>query len=564
MQLKRFTSLLLSTFALISSGVCFAAEKINSSAIQANLQNPQTNIKYFKSCAGEAGECITFFSETQVQMMQATALAQEYIKNKHGYDIICSAIYRTDWQDDYIKCSDKTGAANYYEFKFDDVKESIDNTIQTSVANALCDMQHGFYNGRCSIRNEYSEKLKSSAAHFGYKVVCKPSIAINRDHSICYILFNPRDASTYELKTAFGIDPHKFANLQIQSISDLEFLLKRYTERQVQSNGQELSSFSCAKSFQTYQTGKILNPKDDILPCTANGKQIDFLFDDINETFDFWAKAGTSGLNCIADSGGTFDGKNCHGLTHEQCTELDTKVPGGTSWDTMLDTCILNAAQTATNIDKFTSAATTIGISGGLIVATVLTGGSAIFIVAGAVGTTGAFTGTMAQDLKDKQTRKFLANSTKCRDSKCAESTLKEFVRETVQYYDDINGQLLTATDEELARLLNLIPEDSELLTTSIEQAITDSQDIRNFSNWTPLEKLSFASNTAIAIGAVAGLTSTAQASWTSICARLNKIVPAAKTLTVLSGTKTIKSLKTLSNIGSALDSSNSIRGLAQ
>ena len=565
MQLKQFTSLLLFGFSLIFSGTCFATDKIDISVMQANLENPQKNIIYYKSCDGENGTCEDQFSKTQVQMMQAVALAQEYAKIKYGHDIVCSAIYRKKNNDDYIKCSDKTGAANYYEFKFDDVKESIDSTIQKNVADALCTMHHGTYNHNCSIRNEYTDDLKSSVTRFGYTTVCNPDNALNRNYSKCNILFNTRNASDYELKTAFGIDPRKFMYLQLQSAADMDFLLKRYTQRQIESSGQTLTQFECADSFQTYKTGNTINnPKDDIISCSANGKQIDFLFDDINEAFDYQAKAGTSGLNCIADSGGTFDGKNCHGLTREQCAELDKKLPGGTAWGTTLDTCTLNDAATATNIDKFTSAATSIGVSAGLLVATIATGGTTIFIIAGATGTVGALTGTMAQDLKEKQTREFLANSTKCQQSECAETTLKEFIHNAAQYYDDIDDQLLKATDEEIARLLNLIPEDSELLTASIEQALTDSQDIRNYSNWSLLEKLSFASNTAIALGAVAGLTSAAKAGWSNICSRLSKMTPAAKTFTTLSGAKTLKSIKAISNIGSTLDGTNSIHSIMQ
>ncbi len=565
MQLKYFKSLLLSVFALTLSGTCFATEKIDISVMQANMQNPGTDITYYKSCDGESGTCVNLFSETQVQMLQAVALAQEYAKIKYGHDITCSAIYRKKQNNDYIKCSDKTGAANYYEFKFDDVKESIDSTIQKNVANALCTIHHGTYNYNCSVRDEYTDDLKSSAKRFGYDVVCNPDIAINRNHSKCNILFNTRDASNYELKTAFGIDPRKFMYLQLQSAADMKFLLERYTQRQVESSGQTLTHFECADSFQTYKTGNTFNnPKDDIISCHANGKQIDFLFDDINEAFDYQAKAGTSGLNCIADSGGTFDGKNCHGLTREQCTELDKKLPGGTTWNTTLDTCTLNDAATAANIDKFTSAATSIGVSAGLLVATIATGGATILIVAGAVGTAGAITGTFAQDQKEKQTREFLADSTKCQQSECAETALKEFIHNAAQYYDDIDDQLLKATDEEIARLLNLIPEDSELLTASIEQAITESQDIRNYSNWSVLEKLSFASNTAIALGAVAGLTSAAKAGWSNICSRFRKMTPAAKTFTTLSGAKTLKSIKAISNIGSTLDGTNSIHSIMQ
>lgn len=512
---------------------CIAATKINLDTMRNNISNAKTGIKYYTSCNNQPGECIDIFSDTQVQMLQAVALAQEYIKTKQNIDIICSATYRTDWNDDYIKCSDVTGSTNYYEFKFDDVKESTDSTIQQNVADALCKIHHGTYNNTCSLRNEYTNALKASIEKFGYNTVCNQYIGVNSNYSTCNILFNSKNSSDYKLKTAFGINPRKFINLQLQADADLKFLLKRYTKRQVESEGQTLTQFECANSFQIYETNDLFNAKDDIITCTANGEQIDFLFDDINENFDYQANAGTAGLTCIADSGGIFDGRNCNGLTYEQCIAMDNKIPGGTTWDIALDTCTLNDANTAANIDEFTEHLVNSGIATGFVTITILTGGSTIFIVAGIAGAAGTSISATVQNEKEKETREFIASSTRCKTSDCAETALNTFITNISYYHDDISGQLLDAVDEELARLFNLLPENSTTITDAIQQT-KSQQNISNFANWPVTEQIGLASGVLTTIGAIGSINTGFKTGWSAIVNALKRRQPTPRTLHII------------------------------
>ncbi len=539
--------------------------KVNYDTMKKHLDQKKRYkiIKYYNSCDGGPGECITNFHDTNVQMTQAVAIAQEYARVHDNKEIKCSSNWRISLNDDYIKCTSLDNE-KHYEFMFDDLKESVDATIQKHTARALCSIYRGFFSTKCSLLSKNADQFKSSLGKFGYSATCTPD-KLNPNHTKCNIIYNSKSATNYTPRTAFGIDPRKFINLQIQSGGDLEFLLKRYSARQVNQTGQKLTSFRCNKSFTTYKNDSLTNPKDDILTCTVNGHPIDFLFDDMNEAFDFEARAGQSGLQCIADSGGTYDGQNCHGLTRQQCNTLNQQVPGGTTWDTMLETCVLNDAAAANKINKITSAAASIGVSTVLVIATVATGGATIFVVAGVVGTAGAAASQAVQNHKEDKTRDFLAHSTKCTTPQCAESTLKTFTGEVAQYYDDIDSQLLTAVDEEIARLLNLIPEDSAFYTKLIQQSISDSQDISNFANWSTTEKLGFATNALVAIGAVAGLTSVAKSGWASITNRVLRTSPSA-TLGTLTGAKmtNLINLRSLSNTGSLIDGSNSLHGLSQ
>ena len=76
------------------------------------------NIRTISKCEKD------FFNYTNVQMIQAVELAKLYAKKKWGDDgVVCSNTYNKAENDYWLSCkSTKTGA--FYEFKFDDVKES--------------------------------------------------------------------------------------------------------------------------------------------------------------------------------------------------------------------------------------------------------------------------------------------------------------------------------------------------------------------------------------------------------------------------------------------------------
>ena len=66
-----------------------------------------------------------FFNWTNTQIGQAIGFAQEYAKSRNGHTVFCSNSHRKSDNDDYVKCATKDGSV-FYEFKFDDVRESID------------------------------------------------------------------------------------------------------------------------------------------------------------------------------------------------------------------------------------------------------------------------------------------------------------------------------------------------------------------------------------------------------------------------------------------------------
>lgn len=545
MQLKRIIILSLRTIIPLFYGLsCFGANKIDTATMRNNLKNRTIRIYYYESCNNGNGTCIDLFKDINVQMIQAVGIAEEYIKHHHNHDVKCSAKYRTDWNDDYIKCADKTGAKNYYELQFDDIKESLDNKIKQDVFTAICKTYGGEKREKSDAcffdRHTYSinhEKFINSLAKFNYSSPCEPYFGYGEKLSSTYICspnFNSKLASNYQLKTAFGIDPRKFAHLQLKSGADLEFLLKRYTQNQITAAGQKMVSFSCAKSFQTYYTGNNFNNrKEDILTCTANGQEIDFLFDDMNENLDYESDAGTAGLNCIAAAGGVFDGKRCNGLTRTQCDELNKKVP--TKWDTTFDTCVLINADQAALLNDAAKIAGIVVTGATLAAITVVTGGTGTMVFIAAVGTGTATVGSTviaATELQNNsKARDFLAKSANCKTSDCAEDTLAYFIKETAAYYEEKDNQLWAAMDEELNRILNLLPIDSRPMK-SLSETISEQQDIENIDNWPLSRKIELAGQSLVIIGSVMGIVGTVGQHWGSIVDIFKKMGNTSKAIT--------------------------------
>ena len=78
-------------------------------------------------------------SDANVTMVQADGLSKEYARIKYSDDIFCSGKARRRGLNDFVQCTSKEKPI-YYEFKFDDVSESIDADITRSVQSAICEM----------------------------------------------------------------------------------------------------------------------------------------------------------------------------------------------------------------------------------------------------------------------------------------------------------------------------------------------------------------------------------------------------------------------------------------
>lgn len=438
-----------------------SVHRFDLAAMKKYIESASYTIQFKEVCAAMSSSsniCVTdAFSKTNVQMIQATALATEYINLKYGKQSTCSPSYRSKGNDDYIKCT-TTDKSMFFEFEFDDVAESFDDTIKNSVFEALCKMHGGKFNSRCFTTSTVCNSIDKSMQKFGYNASWRN---IMNQQPYCNPIFNTV-YSADSLRTAFNVDNLRFSALQLQSMNDLIFLLKRYTQREMAKQNIDLYSFNCTSSFKTLKTGNLTNPKDDILTCTANGKPIDFVFDDLNESWSTTYTGSTAGLECIADQGGNFDGRRCLGLSQSQCSEANTKVAGGTKWDPVLETCVLAASDKAANLDRGIQLASGVGLTVGIATVAILSGGTTVVVLVGVgASVAGSVTSEVITSVETNKTADFLIESSKCKQEQCAKNALKQLLGEIRDYSGDVPQNMQKALDDEAARLIELINDEA-------------------------------------------------------------------------------------------------------
>ena len=424
-----------------------------------------------------------FFNWTNVQLASAVTLAQEYARIKYNDSIICSQKYRQRENDDWIQCKSTTSGA-FYEFKFDDVRESIDNKIQKDISTALCRMhtgQYGIdsnqlglwagtYEKTCVVDNaEQCDKIAESAKLFG-------ATTEFGENEVCYIKFKAvEDAS--ELRTACGIDNFEFCR-GIQANTGLSMIdaLKQYTGNKC---GVSPAMITCDNSFNTYRGAgcavTTFNPKDDIITCYYNGQPIDYVFDDVNEAWKKYANAAEQAMMCI-NADGTFDGKHCVALGEAMCDELKAQnevscpMCQDIIWDDDNDLCILPDSRSATRLQNGVKIATVAGTVVVAVAATVLTAGTGAVAIAGSVlvGVGGAGVITAEAVMTYGPFDKFVKQAQQCfldNDVACAENLLMTELNRMQGYKEEFTVAQQRGLDDIFVRLVEMLPDDSKFWT---------------------------------------------------------------------------------------------------
>ena len=445
----------------------------NKSAMEQYVSAPK---KYtFKEVCkqGESSNhyCVTDFSSANVQMYQAIGLAQIYIQNKYGKSAECSPVARTSWNDDYIKCT-TTDNNSFFEFKFDDVRESWDQAIQESIWKSVCQLHGGkvdtshAYTRPCSAtacsisRNEPS--VAKDMKEFGYDAHWVE--ASTSGPGYCTATFNKKRT----LRTAYGLDNKVFASYQMRAVADINIILKRYAEAQLKKANQKLTSFRCDKGFTHYLTGALDNLKDDVLTCYVNGKPVDFVFDDLSESQNSLHEGALDGLNCVLDQGGIFDGEFCYGLSKIQCDKLandpDFQSKGKVVWNDNLESCTLElfAASKAATINTINRNLAGVGATVGFAVLSYATaGGATWFLIVGTgMAVTGQTTAEVIKKIERNDTQEFLRAANECSTTACAKDYLRQFLSAIRDYQGNIPEQMEKAVDETLSVLLEKIDDE--------------------------------------------------------------------------------------------------------
>ncbi|MCL2018052.1 MAG: hypothetical protein FWG80_04770 [Alphaproteobacteria bacterium] len=441
--------------------------------------------RYYEVCGKDKGKsggkeyCIdvfkgTFIDGIKVGQIQAIGIAKEYALVKNGHLIECAREYRQQYNDDFIKCATMDNAI-FYEFQFDSIVHSIDRRVQYDVLRSICEKifdsksvnagfggteEYGYsYSApECKVDKIKCMEINKSLQKFGYSAWYSDEVFRKK----CYINFGDDVLlnKNLELKTIPGVNNMIFSkDIQIQGSPDLIDLLERYVRVQLQDIG-GLQSFVCNYGLKSYRTGEILNPQDDVLTCFANGQQIDFVFDDLSEFSEHTNRGGNSALRCI-EGQGLYDGKRCWGLKRNQCYELDEKLKNidpdskGTKWIDELDACLLIDARDVKIRNTVNQATIIIGATAVGCVASYGWGCVLVGVEIAAIGVE-----IVTDHLIEQWSNEFLKESIACKEYECAQITIARNLARIAAAGDKLLPAARIRIDEEIERLVMLLPEE--------------------------------------------------------------------------------------------------------
>lgn len=482
------------------------------------------NMKYYQVCGKDKGksggsieECLRVFTDkvyggTQVSLNIGIALAKEWARVKGYREIECDTkIYDYSALDDSILCSsidkDKNGKRGYFEFVFDDLKESKDMTLNDSFYDAVFTRIYG-YNRVSSLKAYMAWDTKSESncnkVNDSLKKMCGRGCSVIWGHNgnkYCYLdLYTNLPTSERTAKTGpndfdnpFNIDPFMFckgAQTQLQNTSSLDVLLRQYISN---ASGYPMSKIECFAKTTSYCGGGCkcndinLDPNDDIKECVVHGDKdyyVDFVFDDITEFSKKREKGALQSMGCVV-SGGTFNGQECKFANKSQCDtyikSMSKVCPQCTKpkWNPDTGLCEVPDAAAVTAMEKHEKTAMIVGGVVVSVVVTVATAGSGapvIAIVLSGVEVAGGAMEYFAQQHIDGMAHDFFLKSAKCNNASCAAKMISENMQEMANIQNDLEDYEINALDAEFERLLGLIEPSSDFYMQIAEKG-TSLQD---------------------------------------------------------------------------------------
>lgn len=463
---------------------------------------------YYQVCGNDQGKtdgdeiCVNeFFEDTRVQPNQAIALAQEYARIKENDEnIICNETPRSCGinivtNGDCIQCTSRSKEKKYYEFRFRRVDATGDANIQQSVLTSLCKLYDtdgavgiaGFIPGNpitpgsayrfCRTDDStVCQKINDSAARFGYQAqmglveVSDRRSVIQQHDDVCVLLRSV--TSVDNLRTIDGIDPYYFKNqgIQLQLGPEMETRICTYVKNTIYPT--ELTDCRCNDNTTPIRdvTSRLtVGPNDDVITCYINGQAMDFVFDDLSEASNINRRAGEQAMDCIV-TGGTYSGKHCLQLNEQQCLDLraanlaNCPECKAVKWNPTDEICELPSSESAANLQRGIEIAGQVALIAGGAAITLVTGGTgAAAVVLVALEATGGAMSVAALEAQHQAAYDFLVESNKCKDASCAEAMIKENLQRLANLLNNFNDAQVSAIDQELARLVTLLPEDSEI-----------------------------------------------------------------------------------------------------
>ncbi len=472
------------------------------------------NMTYYEVCGKDKGKgkCVddvftnTVVGGTQVDPRGAAFLAEEYARVHFNDEIKCKADeegIRRVLTDYFIKCRSVKDLSKYYEFKFDDTKESFDDVVRRNVDRAICEKIYGFkLNGNiCETSKEnctgkiipaYERYYGDgrSPAYYG-----KDIYAVIPDYTYkCRINHTPLFENS-KLSNDFGdkLDNYAFCKNtynQLRNNDNLIDLIKEYMSSQLGINQYQIECVPASKKWPggcSAESQNMMefatNPSDNLISCHVGDKWVDFVFDDTRELSKKLSKASMDAMQCVihghelsvklgTELNAKNKGKKCTGLTKELCTDLDKMIRNrggsGAHYDNKKMACIINSAKEYSTQEFWTNMGISAVVAVGSAVMVIGSGGVATPLVVGGAtmlietGINGSF--YIVEELEAGQVgrrfRKFIDAAKKCKDSTCAQNVIKNHYNDLASVKEDYNYEDAAELQKELDRLFGLMEGD--------------------------------------------------------------------------------------------------------
>lgn len=309
------------------------------------------------------------------------------------------------------------------------------------------------------------------------------------------------DEKITTLRTAFGIDNNMFANISTNMDEWLydQMRINIANEMKRAGHSDPLVKFECfpAKSFALDKgvEFKLFGNTSgrNVLTCQANGHDIDFVFAQLGRSTKRRANASQEGLTCIFGSNGKYDGRQCWGVTEDDCKKLDAAIKEnaktcpqcGAKWDGGIGGCTLTKSTKVEKTNKGLEIAGNIALIAGGAVLTVMSGGMAMPMLVTELALMGVeITGATVAAVEEKHMRnvanEFLAKTQYCHDAECAQQLLNDTeVHRILNLESNLDEKQSKVIDDKLAELLRVIPADAPLYVALVNE--TENKQNCNF-----------------------------------------------------------------------------------
>ena len=450
------------------------------------------NWEYKCSTGAGRGGCVRWPNVNVLSHAQAILLAQAYGKKRHNADFICSRGYLKcgSSSQPHIMCTSIDGKYPY-EFVFNSISETNDYKFRTGVGTAACQVflgndvkaKHG---SREKVMSCTSQSLNPSDlnknCHAMEEELLKPKFGwgvyyYGNDYCMMHFGANPGTNMRCDklIRNDFGddvINPQRFKTMQGVLNEEMITWLGTWTQSQL---GKSVNNFSCKYTSTLCDAGDVISnaKQDELLECSADGKTITFLFDDLSESKNRQLNRTNSAMTCMS-TGGNFDGKRCRGLSRAECDCLNgikpkektfdgkecKQIPGGTKWDNDLDSCVLKAAEKVENANKIKQWGLSVGIPVLLVGVTIASGGATtplLVLAAGAASAGMSVASNTIKEVNSAQYNKFTTRLNNCQTNTCVKIELEAFINGIQQGEYSVSDDQIMTLDDIMAKKMQLL-----------------------------------------------------------------------------------------------------------